>query len=57
MDIHTHVKVKLLLSPRHSRGITHFIYPEFFIELAYGFAALCAITTATRIWWGWKSFA
>ncbi len=32
------------------------VYPEFFIELAYGFAALCAITTATRIWWGWKAF-
>jgi phosphatidylglycerophosphate synthase len=32
------------------------IYPELFIELAYGFAALCAITTATRIWWGWKAF-
>jgi phosphatidylglycerophosphate synthase len=33
------------------------IYPQYFIELAYGFAALCAVTTATRIWWGWKSFA
>lgn len=32
------------------------LWPEFFIELAYGFAALCAITTATRIWWGWKVF-
>lgn len=32
------------------------IYPELFIELAYGFSALCAITTATRIWWGWKAF-
>ena len=32
------------------------LWPEFFIELAYGFATLCAITTATRIWWGWKAF-
>jgi phosphatidylglycerophosphate synthase len=32
------------------------LWPELFIELAYGFAALCAITTATRIWWGWKAF-
>jgi phosphatidylglycerophosphate synthase len=33
------------------------IYPEFFIELAYGFSALCALTTVSRIWWGWKAFA
>jgi len=26
MDIHTNAYVKLLLSPRQSRGITHFIY-------------------------------
>jgi phosphatidylglycerophosphate synthase len=32
------------------------VWPGLFIELAYGFAALCAITTATRIWWGWKAF-
>lgn len=32
------------------------VWPGFFIELAYGFATLCAITTATRIWWGWKAF-
>ena len=32
------------------------VYPERFIELAYGFAALCVITTTTRIWWGWKTF-
>ncbi|MDI1245997.1 MAG: CDP-alcohol phosphatidyltransferase family protein [Rhodoferax sp.] len=32
------------------------LWPGLFIELAYGFAALCAITTATRIWWGWKAF-
>lgn len=32
------------------------VWPDLFIELAYGFAALCAITTATRIWWGWKTF-
>ena len=33
------------------------VYPEFFIELAYGFSALCAITTVTRIWWGYKAFS
>lgn len=32
------------------------VWPGLFIALAYGFAALCAITTATRIWWGWKAF-
>ena len=32
------------------------LWPGWFIELAYGFAALCAFTTATRIWWGWKTF-
>jgi len=33
------------------------VWPEFFIELAYGFAALCALTTAMRIWWGWRAFS
>ena len=32
------------------------VWPEFFIELAYAFAALCGITTITRIWWGWRAF-
>jgi phosphatidylglycerophosphate synthase len=32
------------------------LWPGWFIELAYGFAALCALTTVTRIWWGWKAF-
>lgn len=32
------------------------VWPGLFIELAYGFATLCAITTVTRIWWGWKAF-
>lgn len=32
------------------------LWPTHFALLAYGFAALCAITTATRIWWGWQSF-
>jgi len=32
------------------------VWPEYFIELAYGFAALCAVTTVTRIWWGWRAF-
>jgi hypothetical protein len=30
--------------------------PEFFIELAYGFALLCLVTTSARIWWGWRAF-
>lgn len=32
------------------------LWPEWFIELAYGFAFLCAITTSTRLWWGWQAF-
>jgi phosphatidylglycerophosphate synthase len=32
------------------------LWPEFFIELAYGFALLCLITTGTRLWWGWRAF-
>ena len=31
------------------------VWPEYFIELAYAFAALCGVTTATRIWWGWRA--
>jgi phosphatidylglycerophosphate synthase len=32
------------------------VWPALFPELAYGFAALCAITIATRIGWGWVAF-
>lgn len=32
------------------------LWPQHFAELAYGFGALCAITTVSRIWWGWSSF-
>lgn len=32
------------------------LWPQYFAPLAYGFAFLCAITTVTRIWWGWRSF-
>jgi phosphatidylglycerophosphate synthase len=32
------------------------VWPELFIELAYGFALLCVITTGTRLWWGWRAF-
>ena len=32
------------------------LWPAHFAALAYGFAALCAVTTGTRIWWGWQSF-
>lgn len=31
-------------------------WPDLFPELAYAFAALCTITIATRIWWGWHAF-
>jgi phosphatidylglycerophosphate synthase len=33
------------------------IWPAHFDVLAYAFAALCGITIATRIWWGWKAFS
>ncbi len=33
------------------------LWPQHFAVLASVFAALCAITTATRIWWGWRSFS
>ena len=32
-------------------------WPQHFATLAYAFAALCAITIATRIWWGWRTFS
>ncbi len=32
------------------------VWPQHFAWLAYGFAALCALTTATRIAWGWRAF-
>lgn len=30
------------------------LWPQWFGPIAYGFAALCAITTALRILWGWQ---
>ena len=30
------------------------LWPQWFGPMAYGFAALCAITTALRIGWGWQ---
>jgi phosphatidylglycerophosphate synthase len=32
------------------------LWPQHFAPLAYGFAALCTLTTASRIWWGWRAF-
>jgi phosphatidylglycerophosphate synthase len=32
------------------------LWPDLFIELAYGFAVLCVLTTGTRLWWGWRTF-
>lgn len=32
------------------------VWPEHFALLAYAFAALCALTVAMRLWWGWQAF-
>jgi phosphatidylglycerophosphate synthase len=32
------------------------LWPQWFASIAYGFAALCAITTALRVAWGWQRF-
>lgn len=32
------------------------LWQQWFAPIAYGFAALCAITTALRIGWGWQRF-
>ena len=32
------------------------LWPQWFAPIAYGFAALCAVTTALRIAWGWQRF-
>ena len=32
------------------------LWPQWFAPIAYGFAVLCAITTALRIGWGWQRF-
>ncbi|HMN94713.1 MAG TPA: CDP-alcohol phosphatidyltransferase family protein [Hydrogenophaga sp.] len=32
------------------------LWPQWFAPIAYGFAALCAVTTALRIGWGYTSF-
>ena len=31
------------------------MWPQHFALLAYGFAVACAITTVTRVWWGYKT--
>jgi len=31
-------------------------WPGYFVEMAYGFAALCGVTIVTRISWGWRAF-
>ena len=33
------------------------LWPAHFALLAWLFAGLCAVTTAMRLWWGWKAFA
>jgi hypothetical protein len=32
------------------------LWPQHFAPLAYGFALLCAFTTASRIVWGLRAF-
>ena len=32
------------------------LWPQWFPQIAYGFALLCAITIAMRIGWGWQRF-
>lgn len=32
------------------------LWPQHFAPIAYAFAALCAVTTALRILWGWQRF-
>lgn len=32
------------------------LWPAQFALLAWVFAGLCAVTTAARLWWGWKAF-
>ena len=33
------------------------VWPQHFANLAYVFAALCAVTIVTRIGWGWRTFS
>lgn len=33
------------------------LWPAHFVLLAYGFSVACAVTIASRLWWGWKAFA
>lgn len=33
------------------------LWPGHFALLAYGFSVGCAVTIASRLWWGWKAFA
>lgn len=33
------------------------LFPAWFPALAWIFAALCLVTTATRWWWGWRAFS
>jgi phosphatidylglycerophosphate synthase len=33
------------------------LWPTLFVPLAYGFALLCALTIASRVWAGWKQLA
>ena len=33
------------------------LWPQQFAALAFVFAAMCAVTIATRIYWGWQAFA
>ncbi len=36
--------------------VTMCVWPQHFAALAWVFAGLCALTTLTRLWWGWRAF-
>jgi hypothetical protein len=33
------------------------LWPDYFPQLAWGFASQCLLTTGNRIWCGWRAFA
>ena len=33
------------------------LWPQHFAALAFSFAALCALTIATRLWHGWRTLS
>lgn len=33
------------------------VWPQYFAVIATVYAAMCLVTTITRIWWGWRAFS